>query len=196
LFPAIIFLFTLIPYIPIDNFQNQLLALIKNILPSNAYESTRETIEDIVKHQRSGLLSLGFVFALYFTSNGFMAMMKGFNTSYHIAERRKPWKQRWVAIVLTFIISVLVLTATILIVFGKMMLKFLVKNHIIKHATNVIIISAIQWIVVLAPDLFCHLFSLLLWACGKETMEIFICRFHSSFIFYSSHFIWFWILCK
>ena len=89
LFPAIIFLFTLIPYIPIQNFQDQLLYLIKNVLPSNAYESTRDTIEDIVKHQRGGLLSLGFFLALYFTSNGFMAMMKGFNTSYHIAERTK-----------------------------------------------------------------------------------------------------------
>lgn len=150
LFPAIIFLFTLIPYIPLPNFQGQLLSLIKNVLPSAAYETTRETIEDIVKHQRSGLLSLGFVLALYFTSNGFMAMMKGFNTSYHVPERRSPWKQRWVAVVLTFIISLLVLIATILIVFGQMAFKGLVKKHIIKNATQLTIVSSIQWIVVLA----------------------------------------------
>ena len=129
LFPAIIFLFTLIPYIPIPNFQDQLLELIKNVLPSNAYESTRGTIEDIVKHQRKGLLSLGFFLALYFTSNGFMAMMKGFNTSYHVAESRSPWRQRGAALVLTFILSVLVLVATTLIVFGQTSSKFFVKKH-------------------------------------------------------------------
>ena len=150
LFPAVIFLFTLIPYIPIQNSQNQLLDLIKNILPNAAYETTRDTIEDIVKHQRGGLLSLGFFLALYFTSNGFMAMMKGFNTSYHIAERRSIWKQRRVALVLTVIISVLVLVATILIVFGRMALKFFVKKHIIRNATQLSIVSVTQLIVVLA----------------------------------------------
>src|SRR5437764_6378714 len=60
LFPAVIFLFSLIPYVPVANFQDQLLALIQNVLPKNAYEATRETIEDIIKHQRGGLLSLAF----------------------------------------------------------------------------------------------------------------------------------------
>jgi len=85
LFPAIIFLFSLIPYVPVYNFQDELLNLIKNLLPNNAFEATRSTIEDIIKHQRSGLLSIGFLLALYFTSNGFMALMKGFNSSYHVS---------------------------------------------------------------------------------------------------------------
>src|SRR4051812_47856134 len=43
-FPAIIFLFSLIPYVPIQDFQDQLLLLIKDFLPGNAYEASRETI--------------------------------------------------------------------------------------------------------------------------------------------------------
>ncbi len=61
IFPSIIFIFTLIPYIPIDNFQEKLLDLMKNFMPHNAYEATEETIEDIVTNQRGGLLSIGFL---------------------------------------------------------------------------------------------------------------------------------------
>jgi membrane protein len=154
LFPAIIFLFTLIPYIPIQNFQDQLLELIRNVLPSNAYESTRDTIEDIVKHQRRGLLSLGFLLALYFTSNGFMAMIKGFNTSYHVVESRGPWRRRGAALVLTFILSVLVMLATVLIVFGQTTSKYFVKKHIIKNATQLHIVASTRWAIILALILF------------------------------------------
>ncbi|MEO8085514.1 MAG: YihY/virulence factor BrkB family protein [Bacteroidota bacterium] len=150
IFPATIFLFSLIPYVPIQNFQDQLLLLIQNVLPKNAYESTRETIEDIIKHQRGGLLSLGFVFALYFTSNGFMALMRGFNSSYHEQEKRSPWKRRGVAMILTVILSVLLIVATVLIIFSEITFKYLVKKAILKSKTQVVLILIGKWIVVFA----------------------------------------------
>ncbi|MCX6291837.1 MAG: YihY/virulence factor BrkB family protein [Bacteroidetes bacterium] len=150
LFPAIIFLFSLIPYVPVDNFQDQLLELIKNLLPTNAYEATRATIEDIIKHQRGGLLSVGFFLALYFTSNGFMALMKGFNTSYHVSESRKPWQRRRAALVLTFILSVLLIIATVLIIFGEIATKYLVHHHILKTKTQVGFLLVSKWMVVMA----------------------------------------------
>jgi len=60
IFPAIIFLFTLIPYIPIENFQTQLILLLEDFLPKNAFLAIRSTIEDIVTQPRGGLLSFGF----------------------------------------------------------------------------------------------------------------------------------------
>ena len=150
IFPATIFLFSLIPYVPIQDFQDQLLQLIRNILPKNAYESTRETIEDIIKHQRGGLLSLGFVFALYFTTNGFMALMRGFNSSYHEQEKRPPWKRRGVAVILTIILSVLLIVATALIIFSEVTFKYLVKKAILKSKTQVVLILLGKWVVVFA----------------------------------------------
>ena len=150
LFPAIIFLFSLIPYIPVDNFQNQLLDLIKNLLPVNAYEATRVTIEDIIKHQRSGLLSIGFLFALYFTSNGFMALMKGFNSSYHISEKRSPSKRRMASVVLTFILSTLLILAIVLIIFGEFATKYLVDKQILRTKTQIWLLLIGKWTIVLA----------------------------------------------
>lgn len=150
LFPAIIFLFSLIPYVPIHDFQDQLLDLIKNLLPTNAYEATRSTIEDIIKHQRGGLLSFGFLLALYFTSNGFMALMKGFNTSYHVSENRSPGKRRMAAIFLTLLLSFLLILSTVLIIFGEIAIQYLVKQHILKSKTQVWLLLLSKWIIVLA----------------------------------------------
>src|SRR3978361_1927489 len=74
-FPATIFLFTLIPYIHIKNFQVNLLNLLSTILPYNAYMAFQATIEDIIKHQNVSLLSVGFVSALYFATNGVSNLM-------------------------------------------------------------------------------------------------------------------------
>jgi membrane protein len=150
IFPATIFLFSLIPYIPIRDFQDQLLALIKDILPANAFNSVRSTIEDIIKIPRSGLLSFGFIAALYFTTNGFMTMMRGFNTSYHVAETRSPFKQRLVAINLTLIISLLVLVSTLLIISSEGATHYLVKHSILKTKTQVAFLFLGKWAVIVA----------------------------------------------
>ena len=60
LFPAIIFLFTLIPYIPIENFQTELFLLMRDMVPEGAFNAIEETVKDILTRQRGGLLSLGF----------------------------------------------------------------------------------------------------------------------------------------
>lgn len=150
LFPATIFLFSMIPYIPIKNFQNELLTIISEVLPSTAYESARTTIIDIVKIQHGGLLSIGFVTALYFTTNGFMTLMRGFNSSYHATETRSPFRQRMVAIVLTFILSTLVIISTTLIIISSTATKYLVTKSILKSKTQVALILLGKWAVVLA----------------------------------------------
>lgn len=149
LFPATIFLFSLIPYIPINNFQNQLLEIIEKMLPSAAYQSARTTITDIVKIQHGSLLSVGFISALYFTTNGFMTLMRGFNSSYHVSETRTALKQRTVAVVLTLILSVLVLIATTLIIFSATVTKYLVTKSILKSKTQIALILLGKWAIVL-----------------------------------------------
>jgi len=117
IFPAIIFLFTLIPYIPVDNFQEQLLTFISLVLPENAYETIRTTLEDIVINQNRGLLSFGFLAALLFATNGLTSLMTAFNKASLISENRGWVKQRFVSIVLSFmIITALVVGMTILTV--------------------------------------------------------------------------------
>ena len=65
LFPAIIFIFTLIPYIRIDNFQNELFLLIESMVPETTFMAIKETVLDIVNIQRLDLLSFGFFYGAY-----------------------------------------------------------------------------------------------------------------------------------
>jgi membrane protein len=149
LFPGIIFLFTLIPYIPVTNFQTQLLLLIKDILPKDAYLATRDTIVDIVSRPRRGLLSIGFLLAIFFSTNGITALIDGFNRSYHVKETRKGFGLRVVALSLTAILSLLIVIAILLIIFSETAAKFLVDNHIIKNKMQVFLLYSGKWLIII-----------------------------------------------
>ena len=150
LFPAIIFIFTLIPYIPIPNFQEELLTLIRDILPKDAYEVARTTIEDIVIEQRGGLLSITFVFTLLFATNGIDSMIDGFNRTYHTIESRTWLRQRLVAFNLTILLVMLFIVAIVLIIFSEVALNYLMKLGIIRDYFMYYLLLAGKWIILSA----------------------------------------------
>lgn len=149
IFPAIIFSFSLIAYIPIDSLQESVLQLLEEVMPKDAFHWTSQTIVDIISIQRGGLLSFGFFLALYFTTNGFMTMMRGFNSSYHVAETRSPFQRRKSATVLTFILTILIVLATTIILFSEKAIDFLADKHILKSKTQVAMLLLGKWVVVL-----------------------------------------------
>jgi membrane protein len=147
LFPAIIFFFTIIPYIPIAGFQDNLLALLQEFIPLKAYEAVQETLFDIVKRPRGGLLSLGFIMALYFSTNGIHSLIMAFNQTRHTIETRSWIKQRLISIVLVFILSLLVIIAIVLITLGPVALDFLVKHGMLRDSFSYYLIIAGKWII-------------------------------------------------
>jgi membrane protein len=149
IFPSILFLFTLIAYIPIPNFQEQLISMLTSILPHNAYDFLISTIEDIVKNKRGGLLSISFLIALYFATNGALGMIKAFNHTYHTIETRSPMVQRMAAIAITFIASFLVVLSIAIIIFNEYAISKLTEWGIIeKYVAQFIIVS--RWLVLIA----------------------------------------------
>jgi len=149
LFPAIIFLFTLIPYIPIENFQSQLFLLIKDIVPSNAFDAIEGTVTEIINKKQGGLLSLGFFMALIFSTNGFASMMTAFDASLHSFERRTWIGQRLTALILLSIMSVLLTVAIALITYGQHFINFLAVNGYLKDHFTIYILTFAKWIVIL-----------------------------------------------
>src|SRR5699024_8801247 len=119
LFPGIIFLFTLIPYVPVDKFQESLLKLLSSILPHNAYMALQATIEDIIKNQNLSLLSVGFLTALYVATNGVSTLMRAFNRSSLEIEKRSWFKRRLIALNLTVVISISLLIAIAIMIAGQ-----------------------------------------------------------------------------
>jgi membrane protein len=147
IFPAIIFLFTLIPYIPVDDFQNQLMNLIALILPIEAYDAVKTTLLDIVSNQNSQLLSFGFVLALIFATNGVHTLMQAFNKSSLITETR-PWlKQRLVALYLTILISFALIFGLIIMTIGEYIFGLLKSELRFKDAFWIYLLNIGRWFI-------------------------------------------------
>jgi membrane protein len=150
IFPAIIFVFTLIPYIPIDNFQQQLLDLLQSILPHNAFVAIQGTIEDIVTQPRGGLLSFGFLAAFFFATNGIVSVIAAFNGTIHAIETRSWINQRLVALILAVILTLLTTFSVALITVSQSVMKFLVENGLLQIDLTYYLLLGGKWLVICA----------------------------------------------
>ena len=144
LFPSIIFLFTLLPYIPIDNLDDRILDFL--LLPKNATNFINQTIHDLVRIKRGGLLSTGFLLAIFFASNGIMSMQRAFDrsaTNRHFVAR-SPVQKRLVAVALFCVLAVLFLLALTFIVGGAIFIKYLSHSQWISWASYVLVV-VLRW---------------------------------------------------
>lgn len=148
IFPAIIFLFTLIPYVPIDGFQERLLSILQSLLPYNTYDTAYKTIEEIIVRQNGGLLSFGFILALLVSTNGVFALIEGFNKTI-MHEKRKGWKQRLIALYLTILLATLLIIAILLIIITEVMLHY-INNHILNlNQSSVYLLLAGKYLILI-----------------------------------------------
>ncbi|MBK6390110.1 MAG: YihY/virulence factor BrkB family protein [Saprospiraceae bacterium] len=120
LFPFFLFLFTLIPILPIKGVKSVFLKEIEPFIPDAVRPFLFKTIDDVVSIPHNGLLSISFIMALYFSTNAMQAMMLGFEKSYdETFKRRNFWQKRLDALKLVFLVAILVLTSVAIIIFGN-----------------------------------------------------------------------------
>ena len=146
-FPSLIFFFTIIPFIPITNFQQSLLGIIRDFLPDAAYATVQSTVEDIITRPRGGLLSVGFVLSLYFATNGINSLMEAFDNTYHTIETRTAIKQRLVAIFLVVIITIMLIISIGLITFGTALLGRILPGHFLESNLYFSLMIGSKWLV-------------------------------------------------
>ncbi len=149
IFPAILFLFTLIPYIPIEHFQDQLMSLIALVLPIEAYIAVKSTLVDIVSNQNSKLLSFGFAFALIFATNGVHTLMQAFNKSSLIIETRPWFKQRLVALYLTLLISFALIFGLVIMTIGEYIFGVLKSELRFRDSFWIYILNMARWFILI-----------------------------------------------
>ena len=130
IFPAIIFVFTLIPYIQISELPDlnlEIMKFLREVMPASMYDTAASTIEDIISKRRGGLLSFGFIFSLFLATQGMMALMKAFNKCYRTVESRSFIKARLIATSLTFMLALVLFSAIILLIVGQQVIDFVVE---------------------------------------------------------------------
>ena len=172
-FPGILFLFTLIPYIPIENFQNELFHLIQEMVPESTFATIEDTVTDIIMRPRGGLLSLGFVMALVFSTNGLASMMSAFDATIHSYHRRSWISQRLAATLLLVILSVLLTLAIALMTGGQFLIGYLRENGILQDRFTIFLLTFGKWVVIVSLLFFANSFLYYL-APAKKTKWRFI----------------------
>jgi len=129
LFPFALFIFNLIPYIPIEGFQQDFLKFVSEGVPPNTYYAIENIVDDILHNSHSGLLSSGFLLSILLMANGLNAILGGFENSRHVLVKRGFFHQYFVAIGMSIILSfLLILTVAIIVVLEVFIQKFTVHN--------------------------------------------------------------------
>lgn len=142
IFPAIIFLFTLIPYVPITNLDMSILGSLEQILPRGIYEVAEETVYDIVARPQSGLLSFGFLFTVYAAINGIVAMITVFNKCYRSKDTRSFLRRVFISVQILFLLVLCVLASIAL----QIVVEYVFSKMDIYQQGQVIILSIIRYL--------------------------------------------------
>lgn len=123
LFPLLIFLLTLLPFLNLP--QEQVFTMLENMLPEQVFSLIESTIKDVLSNRNGGLLSVGIIATLWSASNGVNALIKNLNKSYDITETRPFIVARAVSIFFTISLIGLIIVALVLPVFGKTIGQFM-----------------------------------------------------------------------
>ncbi len=145
--PAIIFLFTLIPYMPISHsFIIEMQALIMEIVPGpKNYNAIIDFLNDFINNPRNDLLSVGFLLSLFFSSNAIIGVMRSFDKNIPGFTKRKGLNRRIVAIKITLILFFSFLICIALLSAREVVLKWLgVENQQIIN-----LITSLRWVLIL-----------------------------------------------
>ncbi len=124
LFPLIIVGLTLLTYVPSANSDSFLESKLIEIFPSTAENFIHGLVTELEAIKRGGVLSIGFLAALFFSSNGMINMMRGFNKNYKMSfKKRSGLKKRGIAIFLTLLLFVLTTITIVFITFGRKLIR-------------------------------------------------------------------------
>ena len=139
LFPGIIFIFTLIAYLPIDTFQLELFAVLGDVLPPSTHDMAFDAIEDILTIKRGGLLSVTFIAAMLFATNGTLSLVSNLGISYNISDVKNFWWQYLSAFLLTIALTLLILVALVALIFSQGFTGWLAdQGYILAYSATII----------------------------------------------------------
>jgi len=156
--PSIIFFFSLIPFLPTQNFKPELLDIIRLLLPSNASESIAKNI-DIILVKRKGIPIMGFAIAMYFAVNAMMGVIDAFNSTIHAIESRKVFEKIRMAVILVIVILVLIIVSVTLIILEKIVTLKLVSAGILHVWLFKDMLIFTRWLII-AALIFCGISSI------------------------------------
>lgn len=117
IFPLLIFLITLLPYLNLS--KDQVYQFLIQVVPAEIYVLIEETLNEILTSQNSGLLSIGLIATIWTASLGMNALINSLNKSYEVVESRPLLIARGMSIVSTILLIFIIIVALVLPIFGR-----------------------------------------------------------------------------
>jgi membrane protein len=144
--PSLLFLFTLLPYLPLKNVEDTIINTLHLIPLSHEVSTSAEAfIRNFIHTEQKGLLSFGILLVLFFSSNGMMGLMRSFDKSLHVYKARTVLQRRWTAIKLTvMLIAVAILSIATLIIQSQV-----INKYILMIFNNLFIVKALSLLLIL-----------------------------------------------
>ncbi len=154
LFPLILFLFTLIPYIPIPDLDTQIMDFLHEFVPGGIYEFTEQTIRDIVSRPQAGVLSFGFLLAVYGATNGMVSLMRSLNMLNGKEDSRSFFQTRGTAIMLMIFMALVLFLSIVLIIVGDAVMNFVTGLEILNSTITVLALNLLRYFISFASLVF------------------------------------------
>ena len=147
LFPLAIFGLSVLPYLQVENLEQAVLDLVNEALPRAAADMLTSTVRSVVSQRRSGLLSFGFLFAMWSATNGLHGLMQQLNIVYEVEEERTFLRARGLALVLTVAFFGLVVGALGLITCGGMLQAY-IGNQLGSSVVLRMTFAGLRWVII------------------------------------------------
>ncbi|GGX30762.1 hypothetical protein GCM10007242_41840 [Pigmentiphaga litoralis] len=149
IFPAIILIMALLPYLPVHDVDRAIMDLLGQALPPESAAMFQDVVKDVTEQPRGGLLSFGIGASLWATSTGMYAIMQQLNTIYGVPEGRGVFGGRWVAICLSMLFVVLVILAFSLVVLGGLLQDWL-GERLGMSGLWMVVFGTLRWVIILS----------------------------------------------
>jgi membrane protein len=153
LFPLLLFLLNLVPYLqdffPMVTTAN-ILSFVQGIIPGDVYVTIESTLLDIVSKPRQSLLSLGFFFALFASTQGVVSMMNSFNSVYKTKENRSWLSARAIAISIVLALVVTIIAASSVMIIGGFWIAKLEDTQLFSSDFVIFLFNSLKFLILLA----------------------------------------------
>lgn len=152
LFPLLLFLLNLVPYLqdffPVVTTDN-ILDFVQNMIPEDIYQNIETTLMDIVSKPRQSLLSFGFFFALFASTQGVMSMMTSFNSVYKTKENRGFLMSRLIAFSIVFALVLTIITASTVMIVGSILINAVDEMHVFNSSFMSFLVNTFKFLILL-----------------------------------------------
>lgn len=147
--PALIFLFTLLPFFHIKGVEVALNSLVGDISPNkNTYKIITGVIHDFLHTRRNGLLSFAFLLGCFYSSSGVQGILRTFDKISPGHVKRNTFQRRWTAIKITMLLLTLIMTCVLLVIVQGAMFQYLSKVLHVKSAAMLFFLKVARWIMI------------------------------------------------